>query len=62
MPLNNHHIEELKNLYRQEMGEDLSDREAWDMSQRLISLHRLVIRKRVTDPSPDESRDPRGSP
>jgi hypothetical protein len=43
MPILQHHINELKEIYRKQTGEDLSDMEAWDMAVRLMNLFRLLL-------------------
>lgn len=43
MPLQQHHVDQLKTLYRREHDVDLNDREAWAMAIRLVNLVRLLI-------------------
>ena len=42
MPLTQKHVDELKAIYRNSVGEELSDRDAWDMAIRLINLFRQL--------------------
>jgi len=53
MPLTREAIEELKAIYREEFGEELSDDEAWEMGHRLVRLYTVLTRppKRPDDPS-----------
>lgn len=44
MTLGKEAIEELKTIYRQEYGDELSEGEAQEMAQRLISLFRVIYR------------------
>jgi PIN domain nuclease of toxin-antitoxin system len=43
MPLQQHHVDQLKALYQKERGVILSDAEAWEMAIRLINLFRLLL-------------------
>lgn len=43
MPLTQNNIDELKQIYKEEHGKELSDKEAWDMGIRLVSLFRLLL-------------------
>ena len=42
MALNQKAIDELKQIYFKEFGEELSDREAWDMGINLINIFKAV--------------------
>ncbi len=43
MPLNQRHIDELKEIYHKHTGDSLSNQDAWDMARRLIGLFRLLL-------------------
>jgi hypothetical protein len=43
MPINQHHIDELRQIYREEFGEEISNEEAWEMCTRLVNLYRLLL-------------------
>ncbi|MFZ1683638.1 MAG: hypothetical protein WAU88_05840 [Candidatus Zixiibacteriota bacterium] len=45
MPLRQPDIDKLKKLYKEDSGEDLSEREAWAMGTRLVQLLRLLFRE-----------------
>jgi hypothetical protein len=49
MPLQQTDIDELKKLYKEDVGEDLSDRDAWAMGERLLTLYRLLDKFRHSD-------------
>lgn len=42
MPLQQTDIDELKKLYKEDVGEEISDEEAWAMGTRLLNLYRLL--------------------
>lgn len=42
MPIQQHHVDELKRIYRDQYSAELSDKEAWAMARRLVSLFRLL--------------------
>ncbi len=44
MEISNESLEEFKRLYREEFGEELSDREALEIAQRLLGFVMLVCR------------------
>lgn len=46
MPLDQKAIDELKEIYRQEYGEELSDEEAWEMGNRLLRLFMILTTPR----------------
>ena len=48
MPLTQKNVDELKAIYRNSVGEELSDRDAWDMAIRLVNLFRLLDGKSRT--------------
>jgi hypothetical protein len=43
MPLTQKQIDKLKEIYHEETGIILSNREAWDMGNRLVNLFRLLL-------------------
>lgn len=43
MRLNQSDIEELKQIYREEFGEELSDDEVWEMGTRLFRLFYILF-------------------
>jgi len=43
MPILQHDIDELKEIYLRQTGDNLSDKEAWDMAIRLVSLFGLLL-------------------
>ena len=49
MPLQQHHVDQLKTLYRREYGVELNDREAWAMAIRLVNLVRLLTEHHSTE-------------
>ncbi len=53
MALDQEAIDELKQIYLKEFGEELSDREAWDMGINLVNIFKAVSencrRKKVED-------------
>ena len=51
MPIGQHHINELKTIYRTHYHKDLPDAEAWAMAQRLLNLYRLLIKCETERPS-----------
>jgi len=42
MPLQQNDIEKLKQLYKEDFQEELSDKEAWAMANRLLNFYRLL--------------------
>jgi hypothetical protein len=44
MPLQQHHIDELKRIHKEDFGDELSDKEAWEMGTRLVNLFRLLLK------------------
>jgi len=56
MPLNQSDIDELKQIYREEFGQDLSDDEAWEMGTRLLRLFYIL------STPPDHSEMPEQGP
>jgi|GEM_PF-1875006 len=42
MPLDQKAINELKQIYLDEFGEELSDKEAWDMGNSLVNLFKSL--------------------
>jgi hypothetical protein len=57
MPLQQHHIEEYKRIYKKQFGEDLSDAEAWEQATNLINLARLLLTHRLPESEPLTSND-----
>ena len=47
MPLNQKHIDELKQTYLKHTGESLSDQEAWNMARRLVNLQRMLLNENL---------------
>jgi hypothetical protein len=43
MPILQHHINEFKEIYWKQTGEELPDKEAWEMTIRLANLFRLLL-------------------
>lgn len=43
MPLQQHHVNRLKQIVEAEQGEVLSDKEAWLMARRLYGMFRLLL-------------------
>jgi len=50
MPLSRDAINELKAIYSSEFGENLSDRDAWEMGHRLLRIFETITRS----PSPEK--------
>jgi len=48
MALNQNDINELKQIYFEEFGEEISDADAWDMGINLVNLFKAVIRRRAS--------------
>lgn len=42
MPLSQKNVDELKKIYKETVGADLSDKEAWEMAIRLLNLFRIL--------------------
>ena len=42
MPLSQKNVDELKAIYKETVGEELSDKEAWDMAIRLLNLFKVL--------------------
>lgn len=42
MPLTQKNVDELKKIYQEAVGEELTDKEAWDMAIRLLNLFRVL--------------------
>ncbi len=42
MPLSQKNVDELKKIYKETVGEELTDKEAWDMAIRLLNLFRVL--------------------
>lgn len=57
MQLNQETIEEFKKIYQEEFGESISDAEALEMSQRLISLFEIIYRPLPSELDPPEHTD-----
>jgi hypothetical protein len=55
MPILQYHIDELKEIYLRQTGDNLSDKEAWDMAIRLVSLFGLLLED---DHKPFNRNDP----
>lgn len=53
MEISKEDLEELKNIYKEDYGETLSDAEALEMGQRLLNLFRIIYR-----PLPSDSHEP----
>lgn len=53
MEISKEDLEELKNIYKEDYGETLSDAEAREMGQRLINLFRIICQ-----PLPPNSKEP----
>jgi hypothetical protein len=49
MSLNQEAIDELKQIHKQEFGEEISNEEAWDMGYNLLRLIKALSRKPVLD-------------
>ncbi|MBU0598126.1 hypothetical protein KKF61_03975 [Patescibacteria group bacterium] len=45
MPLEQHHIDKFKEIYKKQYGEEISDDEAWLMAENLINLFKLLMDK-----------------
>jgi hypothetical protein len=45
MPIQQHHIEDLKRIYRKHFARNLSDQDAWAMAHRFLNLYRVLIRQ-----------------
>jgi hypothetical protein len=43
MPITQHEIDKLKDIYKKQFGGDLSNEEAWEMGIRLVNLFRLLL-------------------
>ena len=43
MPLTQDHIDELKKIHKEDFGEELTDKEAWEMGTRLVNLFGLLL-------------------
>lgn len=52
MPLQQHHIDELKAIYLKESGIAVDDKEAWGMAIRLINLFRILTNPDVDFAAP----------
>ena len=50
MPLSQKAIDELKQIFKEEFKEDLSDQEAWEMGHSLLNFFSIILR-----PLPDEA-------
>jgi hypothetical protein len=62
MRLTEQDIKELKEIYYREFGKSISDEEAQEMGQRLISLFKVIYRPIPgKDISPNETDNPRKS-
>ena len=46
MPVRKHHINELKKIYLNQYGVQLSDKEAEEMANRLVNLFRILLYKK----------------
>lgn len=57
MQINREAIEEFKKIYEEEFGETISDAEALEMGQRLISLFEIIYRPLPHDPTEPPKRD-----
>ena len=58
MGLSKEAINEFKKIYREELGEEISDSEAQEMGESLLSLFKIIYR-----PIPKtEEKDPRSEP
>lgn len=53
MDISRENLEDLKNIYKEDYGETLSDAEALEMGQRLVNLFRIIYR-----PLPSDSNKP----
>jgi aldehyde:ferredoxin oxidoreductase len=53
MQLSKEVIEEFKQIYKQEFGEEISDQEAMEKATRLINLMRIIC-KRIPEDKKDE--------
>ncbi len=56
MSLEQHHIDELKRIHKEDFGEDLTDDEAWEMGHRLVNLFRLLLSHDNDAPKPDKKQ------
>ncbi len=54
MPLSKRAIENLKVIYRNDYGEDLTDEEAWEMGNRLLRLFAVLMRLPAKPSETDE--------
>lgn len=43
MPLQQHHIDEFKRIYRADFRHELSDEAAWALANRLVAMTRLLL-------------------
>jgi len=43
-------IEELKEIYKEEFGKEISNQEAWDMGTRLLNLFKVLLEKDNSNP------------
>lgn len=57
MQISQETIEEFKKIYQEEFGETISDAEALEMSQRLISLFEIIYRPLPSEFDPPEHTD-----
>ena len=58
MPLQQHHIDELKAIHKSDFGEELSDKEAWEMGTRLVELFRLLLKNAPNEGESEPSPQP----
>lgn len=58
MQISREALDEFKKIYEEEFGEVISDAEALEMGQRLISLFEIIYRPLPSELDPSEHRDP----
>jgi hypothetical protein len=56
MPITQRHIDELKTIYQKQSGEELSNKEAWDMTIRLVNLFRILLKDQSGPESAEKVR------
>lgn len=57
MPIQQHHVDQLKRIYRSQYAKDLSEKDAWAMARRLVSLFQVLCEE--TNPiSPPKTLTP----
>ena len=56
MAVSQHRVEEFREAYRKEYGEDISEAEARDMFTRLVVLYEMLARPLPDLPDPEEQQ------